>query len=114
MGHYEDKIWCDAIHMNIVHIVFGRPWLFYQKVHHDNKANTYTILWNGKRVMLVPMTSTASSSSTSSPSTEPKKEPQEEHRVERVVMIAPQEIQVMPADIKRVIDDQGQGKADLM
>ena len=29
-------------------------------------------------------------------------------------MIAPQEILVMPADIKRAIDELGQGKADLM
>ena len=64
--------------------------------------------------MLVPLTTTASSSSTSSSSIEPKKELQKEQRVERADMIAPQEIQVMPADIKRANDDQGQGKADLM
>eukprot|EP00268_Persea_americana_P000107 TRINITY_DN10042_c0_g1_i1.p1 TRINITY_DN10042_c0_g1~~TRINITY_DN10042_c0_g1_i1.p1 ORF type:complete len:147 (-),score=35.13 TRINITY_DN10042_c0_g1_i1:363-803(-) len=49
--------------------------------------------------MLIPMNSTSSSSSTSSPSN---------------VMIAPQEIQVMPVDIKGTIEEQVQGKADLM
>ena len=45
---YEDKIWCDVIYMNIAHIIFGRPWIFYQKVHRDKEANTYTLLWNEK------------------------------------------------------------------
>ena len=25
LGNYEDKIWCDVIHMNIAHILLGRP-----------------------------------------------------------------------------------------
>ena len=25
LGGYEDRIWCDVIHMNIAHILFGRP-----------------------------------------------------------------------------------------
>ena len=60
--------------------------------------------------MLIPMASMASSSSTSSPSTEPKKE----QKVDIAIMVALQEIPVIPADIKRAIDEQGQGKADLM
>ena len=79
IGHYGDKIWCDVLHMNIAHILFGCPWLFNWKVHNDKEMNT-NFSWNGKRIRLLPMKSTDPSSSTSSPSTE---EPQKEQKVER-------------------------------
>ena len=84
---YEDQIWCDVIHMNIAHILFGRPWLFYQKVHHDTEANTYTFFRNGRWSRLILMTSTFRS--LSAPSAEA---PQKEQKVERVAMIAPKEL----------------------
>ena len=39
IGGYEDKIWCDVIHMNIASIIFGRPWFFYWDVQHDEGQN---------------------------------------------------------------------------
>ena len=94
--------------MNIAPILFGLPWIFYWKVHNDKEANTYTFLWNGKRVMLVPMNSIASSSFTSSPSTEKS---QKEQTVETEVMTAPQ---VKPEDIKDDVKEQVHGKDDFV
>ena len=93
MGHYEDNIWYDVIHMNIAHIIFGHPWLFYRKVHNDKDEKTNTFLWNEKGIRLNSLTSAAPSSSTSSPSIE---KPQNEQTVETEVMLAPQ---VKPEDI---------------
>lgn len=93
IGDYKDEIWCDVIHMNITHIIFGRPWLFDRKVHNDKEANTYTLSWNGKRIRLISLNSTAPSSSTSSPSTQ---ESQTKQTVQTEVMLAPQ---VKPEDI---------------
>ena len=61
IGNYEDKIWCDVIHMNIAH--FGRTWLFDWEVHHDKK-NTFPFPWKGRRIMLCLMQSTSPSPST--------------------------------------------------
>ena len=67
----------------------------------------YTLLWSGKRVMLIPMTPTASSSSTSSPSTQPKKE----KKFEREVMIAPNK---KIEDITDDIEEQVHGRDDFV
>ena len=91
--------------MNVAHILFGRPWLFYQKKHNDKEANTYTLFKNGRWSRLIPMTSSSLSSST--PSTAA---PQKEQKVERVVMIAPKEL---TSNIKDDIEEQVHGKDDF-
>ena len=108
MGHYEDKIWCDVIHMNIAHIIIGRPWLFYRKVHHDKEVNTCTLLWNRKGLQLLPIKSTAPPSSTSSPSSE---DAQKVQQVEREVLSARK---VKTEDITDDIEEQVNDKADFM
>lgn len=88
IGTYEDKIWCEVIHMNIAHVLFGRPiCLFDRKVHNDKDDNTYSFLWNGKGTRLISMNSTTPFLSTSSPST---RKSQKEQTVEIEVMMAPQ------------------------
>ena len=77
-------------------------------MHHDKVANSYTLLWNGTRAMLIPMTSTTSSSSTSSPSTEKS---QKQQIVKTEVMTAPQ---VKPEDIKDDIKEGFYGKVDFV
>eukprot|EP00268_Persea_americana_P006446 TRINITY_DN12328_c0_g1_i1.p1 TRINITY_DN12328_c0_g1~~TRINITY_DN12328_c0_g1_i1.p1 ORF type:complete len:141 (-),score=18.94 TRINITY_DN12328_c0_g1_i1:135-557(-) len=79
--------------MNITHIIFGHPWLFDRKVHNDKEANTYTLSWNGRRIRLISLTSTAPSSSTPSSSTQTS---QKKQTVQTKVMLAPQ---VKPVDI---------------
>eukprot|EP00268_Persea_americana_P068048 TRINITY_DN9429_c0_g1_i9.p1 TRINITY_DN9429_c0_g1~~TRINITY_DN9429_c0_g1_i9.p1 ORF type:complete len:208 (-),score=37.91 TRINITY_DN9429_c0_g1_i9:651-1274(-) len=82
LGGYEDKIWCDVTHMDIAHILYGRPWVFDRKVHHDKKANTYTLSEMDNGVDSFQRLQHA-------PSTEA---PQKEQKVERVAMIAPKEL----------------------
>ena len=28
MGDYEDEIYCDVLHMDVAHVLLGRPWLY--------------------------------------------------------------------------------------
>nr|DAD32141.1 TPA_asm: hypothetical protein HUJ06_010992 [Nelumbo nucifera] len=54
-GSYVDDIWCDVIPMNATHILLGRPWLYDRDVYHCGKENTYYFLFNGKRIVMKPM-----------------------------------------------------------
>ena len=102
----KDNIWYDVIHMNIAYILFGRLWHFDRKVKNDKEMNTYTLLWNAKRIRLIPMNSTAPSLYTSSPSTN---EPQKEQNVE--LMFAPK---AKTEDIKDNIEEQVHSKGDFV
>ncbi|XP_024200577.1 uncharacterized protein LOC112203910 [Rosa chinensis] len=54
-GDYTDSIWCDVVPMKVAHILLGRPWLFDRDVNHNGKENTYSFLFNKKKVVLKPM-----------------------------------------------------------
>ena len=54
-GIYSDSIKCDIIHMQVTHILLGRPWLFDQNVQHNGKENIYALMV-GEEVVLKPMT----------------------------------------------------------
>jgi hypothetical protein len=55
IGGYRDAILCDVIHMDVCHILLGRPWKFDRKVIHDGRKNTYTLEKNGRTHMLLPI-----------------------------------------------------------
>jgi len=40
--------------MNVAHILLGRPWLYDLDVTSFGKSNTYTFLFNGKKIVLTP------------------------------------------------------------
>ena len=40
--------------MDVVHILLGRPWLYHLDVTSFGKSNTYTSLFNGKKIVLTP------------------------------------------------------------
>jgi hypothetical protein len=53
--NYKDFLWCDIIPMDTCHILLGRPWLFDRSVIHDGRANTYTLIHNQKKIILIPL-----------------------------------------------------------
>jgi hypothetical protein len=53
--NYREIVWCDVIPMRACHILLGRPWLFDRKVQYDGYKNTYTFLYEGKRLVLKPI-----------------------------------------------------------
>ena len=55
IGGYKDEILCDVIHMDVCHILLGRPWQFDKKFIHDGRKNTYTLEKNGRTHMLLPI-----------------------------------------------------------
>jgi hypothetical protein len=52
---YNDKILCDAIPMDVCHLLLGRPWQYDRNVIHDGRMNTYTLEKNGRTHMLLPI-----------------------------------------------------------
>ncbi|XP_071923190.1 uncharacterized protein [Coffea arabica] len=56
IGTYTDEIVCDVVPMHATHIILGRPWQFDKHVTFDGRANKYTLLHDGKRKVLTPLT----------------------------------------------------------
>ena len=52
---YKDKLLFDVVNMDACHLLFGRPWKYDLKAHHDGVKNTYTITKNGKVIELIPL-----------------------------------------------------------
>ena len=42
--------------MHATHVILGRPWQFDKHVTFDGRSNKYTLLHNGKRMVLTPLT----------------------------------------------------------
>jgi hypothetical protein len=55
IGGYRDEIMCDAIPMDVCHILLGIPWKFDKNVIHDGRKNTYTLKKNSRTHMLFPI-----------------------------------------------------------
>ena len=55
IGTYKDVVLCDIMHMDICHILLGRPWKYDRKVVHDGRRNTYFLKKDGKRHTLSPL-----------------------------------------------------------
>ncbi|XP_074303261.1 uncharacterized protein LOC141637713 [Silene latifolia] len=55
MGSYKDEVLCDVIPMDACHILLGRPWQFERNVNHNGRSNEYSLLVNGKKIVLRPM-----------------------------------------------------------
>lgn len=51
---YLDSVWCDVVRMDVCHLLLGRPWQFDRGVVHDGRKNTYSFLWQGVRIVLLP------------------------------------------------------------
>lgn len=51
---YKDSLYCDIAPMDVSHIILGRPWQFDREVMHNGKLNTYSFLFQGRRITLLP------------------------------------------------------------
>ena len=51
---YRDDVWCDVIAMDACHLLLGQPWQFDRDVTHNGKTNTYSFIFNGMKIVLVP------------------------------------------------------------
>ena len=50
---YKDQAWCDVVTMDACHLLLGRPWLYDRRVTHDGRANTYSLLFNTTKIVLL-------------------------------------------------------------
>ncbi|CAA7034515.1 unnamed protein product [Microthlaspi erraticum] len=55
IGNYKDEILCDILPMDAGHIILGRPWQSDRRVIHDGFTNRYTLLHEGRKTTLIPL-----------------------------------------------------------
>lgn len=51
---YRDAVYCDVVPTDASHLLLGRPWQYDNSVHHDGRANTYSFLFRGTEIVLMP------------------------------------------------------------
>ncbi|XP_022888914.1 uncharacterized protein LOC111404323 [Olea europaea var. sylvestris] len=51
---YKDQVLCDVVEMDACHLLLGRPWQFDRHSLHDGYTNTYSFLFGGKKIVLLP------------------------------------------------------------
>ena len=56
IGRYKDEVLCDVLPMLAGHILLGRPWQYDRRASHDGFKNMYTLIMDGKRYHLGPLT----------------------------------------------------------
>ncbi|XP_071926125.1 uncharacterized protein [Coffea arabica] len=56
IGNYIDEVVCDVVLLHATHVILGRPLQFDKHVTFDGRSNKYTLLHNGKRMILTPLT----------------------------------------------------------
>lgn len=53
IGSYKDRFLFDIAKMDACHLLFGRPWHYELKTHHDGLRNTYSITKDGKVIEIL-------------------------------------------------------------
>ncbi|XP_019241058.1 PREDICTED: uncharacterized protein LOC109221054, partial [Nicotiana attenuata] len=56
IGRYEDEFWCDVVPMQACHLLLGRPWQYDRYAKHDGRTNKYSLIKDGQRFTLRPIT----------------------------------------------------------
>ncbi|GJU25909.1 hypothetical protein Tco_1164530 [Tanacetum coccineum] len=51
---YKDSVWCDMVPMDAYHLLLGRPWEYDRNMTHDGRSNTYSFLFSGVKITLMP------------------------------------------------------------
>ncbi|XP_052625755.1 uncharacterized protein LOC128132814 [Lactuca sativa] len=51
---YKDDVWCDVVAMDACHLLLGRPWEYDRNIYHNGRTNTYSFLFGGVKITLVP------------------------------------------------------------
>ena len=55
IGKYKDEVLCDAVLMQVEHLLLGRPWQFDRKVKQGSFTNKYSSVDNQQTITLVPL-----------------------------------------------------------
>nr|GEX48295.1 hypothetical protein [Tanacetum cinerariifolium] len=50
-----DNGWCDVVPMDACHLLLGRPWEYDRDITHNGRTNTYSFLFGGVKITLVPI-----------------------------------------------------------
>ncbi|XP_071678658.1 uncharacterized protein [Lolium perenne] len=56
IGTYSDFVDCDVVPMQACSLLLGRPWQFDRESVHNGRTNQYSLMHNGKKIGLKPMT----------------------------------------------------------
>ena len=56
IGTYSDFVDCDVVPMQACSLLLGRPWQYDRESVHNGKTNQYSLLHDGKKIGLKPMT----------------------------------------------------------
>ncbi|GJY28281.1 putative reverse transcriptase domain-containing protein [Tanacetum coccineum] len=51
---YKDSVWCDKVPMDTYHLLLGRPWEYDRNKTHNGRVNTYSFLFGGVKITLMP------------------------------------------------------------
>lgn len=54
--HYQDKVTCDVLKINVCHLLLGRPWQFDKEVIYKGKENVYLFTWQSKKIIITSTT----------------------------------------------------------
>ena len=55
LGKYKDEVLCDVLPMHVGDIWLGRPWQFDRRVMYDGYLNRYSLVKDGIKTTLVPL-----------------------------------------------------------
>jgi hypothetical protein len=58
IGSYHDFADFDVVPMDACSLLLGCPWEFYTDAIHYGRSNKYTLMYKGKKIVLLPMTPT--------------------------------------------------------
>ncbi|KAL5761064.1 hypothetical protein ACOSQ2_019902 [Xanthoceras sorbifolium] len=53
--NYADEIWCDIFSMTVCHLLLGRPWLYDRRVTYNGFENSYSFLFQRRKITLEPL-----------------------------------------------------------
>jgi hypothetical protein len=56
IGTYHDYVDCDIVPMQACSLLLGQPWGFDTDAIHHGRSNKYTLVHNGKKITLLPLT----------------------------------------------------------
>jgi hypothetical protein len=56
IGTYHDYADCDIVPMQVYSLLLGHPWEFDTDAIHHGRSNKYTLVHNGKKIILLPLT----------------------------------------------------------
>jgi hypothetical protein len=56
LGSYHDYVDCDVVPMQTCSVLLGRPWQYDNSVTHYGRTNSYTLVFKGKTINLLPLT----------------------------------------------------------